>query len=265
MLGRPCCHLWSFYGRQVIYRNLSVQSQYLPVGAVKIYNSSVPLACRFPVDNGNFHHQEERPGVATRATLPPSRQGNEQCYWLQGKCTCCPSGHWTLLLCCEDKRLSGQKSGIVPVTSLWLKLQRHPWLKPKWHLLPTTSVCVCVACVCMSCVCACMCVHRCAHVCAFQRKTDTYSQNGGGVVFHRKLQFPSEIIRTPYFSLKIDFFSTSLIILFSVFCEFTFICTSLRCSYRGRKQTYGYQGVREGGINWEIGIDAHTTIYKIDH
>ena len=72
-LGQPCCHLWSFYSTQVIYRNLFVQSQYLPVWAVKIYNSSVPLACCFPVNNGNFHHQEERLGVAMRATLCPSR------------------------------------------------------------------------------------------------------------------------------------------------------------------------------------------------
>lgn len=72
-LGQPCCHLWSFYSRQVIYRNLFVQSQYLPVGAVKIYNSSVPLACCFPVNNGNFHHQEERHGVAMRVPLPPGR------------------------------------------------------------------------------------------------------------------------------------------------------------------------------------------------
>lgn len=57
-LGQPCCHLWSFYSRQVIYRNLFVQSQYLPVWAVKIYNSSVPLACCFPVNNGNFHHRK---------------------------------------------------------------------------------------------------------------------------------------------------------------------------------------------------------------
>lgn len=55
-LGQPCCHLWSFYSRQVIYRNLFVQSQYLPVGAVKIYISSVPLACCFPVNNRKFHH-----------------------------------------------------------------------------------------------------------------------------------------------------------------------------------------------------------------
>lgn len=72
-LGQPCCHLWSFYSRQVIYRNLFVQSQYLPVWAVKIYNSSVPLACCFPVNNGNFHHREERLGVAMRAALCPSR------------------------------------------------------------------------------------------------------------------------------------------------------------------------------------------------
>ena len=28
-----------------------------------------------------------------------------------------------------------------------------------------------------------------------------------------------------------------------------------------RKQTYGYQGVRWGGINWKIGIDIHTLLY----
>ena len=32
-------------------------------------------------------------------------------------------------------------------------------------------------------------------------------------------------------------------------------------SHRCRKQTYGYQGVRGGGINWEIGIDIYTLLY----
>ena len=28
-----------------------------------------------------------------------------------------------------------------------------------------------------------------------------------------------------------------------------------------RKQTYSYQGVMGGGINWEIGIDIYTLLY----
>ena len=34
---------------------------------------------------------------------------------------------------------------------------------------------------------------------------------------------------------------------------------------RCRKQIYGYQELRGGGINWEIGIDIHTPVYKIDN
>ena len=37
----------------------------------------------------------------------------------------------------------------------------------------------------------------------------------------------------------------------------------LKQIYRCRKQTYGYWGVKGGGINWKTGIDRHTTIYKI--
>jgi hypothetical protein len=83
-LGQPCCHLWSFYSRQVIYRNLFVQSQYLPVGVVKIYNSSVPLACCFPVNNGNFHNQEVRLGAARKTCTPPigERMSGINGYWL---------------------------------------------------------------------------------------------------------------------------------------------------------------------------------------
>lgn len=44
---QPRCHLWSFWSRQVIYRNLFAQSQYLPVGAVKICNPSLLLPCCF--------------------------------------------------------------------------------------------------------------------------------------------------------------------------------------------------------------------------
>ena len=32
---------------------------------------------------------------------------------------------------------------------------------------------------------------------------------------------------------------------------------------RHREQAYGYQGGRLGGMNWEIGVDMHTTVYKI--
>lgn len=44
---QPCCHLLSFWSRLVIYRNLFAQSQYLPVGAVKICNPSLLLPCCF--------------------------------------------------------------------------------------------------------------------------------------------------------------------------------------------------------------------------
>ena len=42
------------------------------------------------------------------------------------------------------------------------------------------------------------------------------------------------------------------------------VFTKQKQTHRHRKQTYGYQGVT-GGINWEIGIDMYTTIYKIDN
>lgn len=70
-----------------------MQSQYLPVGAVKIYNSSVPLACCFPVNNGNFHHQEERSGVATRATIPP---GGRRMSGINGYRKSASVVHWPL-------------------------------------------------------------------------------------------------------------------------------------------------------------------------
>ena len=38
--------------------------------------------------------------------------------------------------------------------------------------------------------------------------------------------------------------------------------TKQKQSYRCRKQTYGYQGVRGGGINWETGIDIYTVLYR---
>ena len=28
---------------------------------------------------------------------------------------------------------------------------------------------------------------------------------------------------------------------------------------------FGYQGVRGGGMNWEIGIEMYTILYKIDN
>ena len=37
--------------------------------------------------------------------------------------------------------------------------------------------------------------------------------------------------------------------------------TKQKQSHRYRKQTYGYQGKRRGGINWEIGIDIYTLLY----
>ena len=37
--------------------------------------------------------------------------------------------------------------------------------------------------------------------------------------------------------------------------------TKQKQSHRCRKQTYGSQGKRGGGINWEIGIDIYTLSY----
>ena len=38
--------------------------------------------------------------------------------------------------------------------------------------------------------------------------------------------------------------------------------TKQKYTHRCRKQTYGYQGEKEGGgINWEIGIDIYTLLY----
>ena len=40
------------------------------------------------------------------------------------------------------------------------------------------------------------------------------------------------------------------------------LSTKQKQSYRCRRQTYSYQGVkRGGGINWEIGIDIYTLLY----
>ena len=37
--------------------------------------------------------------------------------------------------------------------------------------------------------------------------------------------------------------------------------TKQKQSYRCRKQTYGYQGVAGGRINWEVGIDIYMLLY----
>ena len=37
--------------------------------------------------------------------------------------------------------------------------------------------------------------------------------------------------------------------------------TKQKQSHRCRKQIYGYWGEKEGGINWEIGIDIYTLLY----
>ena len=37
--------------------------------------------------------------------------------------------------------------------------------------------------------------------------------------------------------------------------------TKQKQSHGCRKQTYGYQGTRWGGINWEIGTDIYTLLY----
>ena len=37
--------------------------------------------------------------------------------------------------------------------------------------------------------------------------------------------------------------------------------TKQKKSHRCRKQTYGYQGGKGGGINWETGIDIYTLLY----
>ena len=38
-------------------------------------------------------------------------------------------------------------------------------------------------------------------------------------------------------------------------------CTKQKLDHRCRKQTYGYQGRKEGGINWETEIDIYTLLY----
>ena len=37
--------------------------------------------------------------------------------------------------------------------------------------------------------------------------------------------------------------------------------TKKKQSHRHRKQTYSYQEGKEGGINWETGIDIYTLLY----
>ena len=37
--------------------------------------------------------------------------------------------------------------------------------------------------------------------------------------------------------------------------------TKQKWSHGCRKQTYGFQGIRGKGINWEIGIDIYTLRY----
>ena len=41
--------------------------------------------------------------------------------------------------------------------------------------------------------------------------------------------------------------------------------TKQKETHRYRKQSYGYQVGKGGGINYEIGIDIYTVIYKIDN
>ena len=36
--------------------------------------------------------------------------------------------------------------------------------------------------------------------------------------------------------------------------------TKQKQSYRCGKQTYGYQGVRQGDINWKTGVDIYTVL-----
>ena len=39
------------------------------------------------------------------------------------------------------------------------------------------------------------------------------------------------------------------------------LVTKQKQSQRCRKQTYGYQGMGGGGINWEIEVDIYTLLY----
>ena len=158
-LGQPCCHLWSFYSRQVIYRNLFVQSQYLPVGAVKIYNSSVLLACCFSVNNGNFHHQEERCGVATRVTLPPvGRRMNSINGYRESasvvQVATGPSCYAVKIKGCQDKKVEFYHLFAVEVSK--------PLLVKSRMTFPATSSMSCVLC---ECVCMCKGVHVCVAPC----------------------------------------------------------------------------------------------------
>ena len=40
------------------------------------------------------------------------------------------------------------------------------------------------------------------------------------------------------------------------------LLTTQKLSHRSRKQTYSYQEIRRGGVNWETGIDMYTLVYK---
>ena len=37
--------------------------------------------------------------------------------------------------------------------------------------------------------------------------------------------------------------------------------TKQKQSHRCRKQIYGYQGIKWGGMNWKIGFDIYTLLY----
>ena len=43
------------------------------------------------------------------------------------------------------------------------------------------------------------------------------------------------------------------------------VFTKQKQRQRHREQMFGYQGVRGGGMNWEIGIEMYTLLYKIDN
>lgn len=75
---QPCCHLWSFWSRRVIYRNLFAQSQYLPVGAVKICNPSLLLPCCFSCQQWNFPKENTVTFPPLKCSLP-ARVGYINC------------------------------------------------------------------------------------------------------------------------------------------------------------------------------------------
>ena len=72
---------------------------------------------------------------------------------------------------------------------------KPPLAKIKMAFAATTFMCVCVVCVHV-----CVCAYRWVYVGLLLLKEDTYSEDRGGVVFHKFLSFLSETIKTLFFT-----------------------------------------------------------------